>query len=58
MDVMKILFFLFWIKQKRQNKDVLANKGKVLGKQTILWLKWWRHGDVRNSTTDIGKNGI
>ena len=55
---MKILFFLFWIKQKRQNKDVLANKGKVLGKQTILWLKWWRHGDVGNSTTDIGKNGI
>ena len=26
----------FWIKQKRQDKDVLVSKGKVEGKQTIL----------------------
>ena len=30
-----VVFFLFWIKQKRQNKDVLASKVKVAGKQTL-----------------------
>ena len=25
-------FFLFWMKYKRQGKDVLASKGKVAGK--------------------------
>ena len=29
-------FFLFWIKQKKQNKDLLASKGKVAGKQITL----------------------
>ena len=51
---MKSFFFLFLIKQKRQNKDLLASLGKVAGKQTTLWLKW-RHSDVGNSSTDINK---
>ena len=50
---MKFLGFLYWIRQKRQNKDVLASKGKVMGKQTLL-LKW-HHSDVRNPSTDISK---
>ena len=28
------VFFWFWIKQERQNKDVLASKGNMAGKQT------------------------
>ena len=47
MEVMKFLFFLFWIKQKRQNKGVLISKGKVAGKKTTLWLRWC-HSDVGN----------
>ena len=31
-----LVIFLFWIKQKRQNKDVLVSKGKVTAKQTTL----------------------
>ena len=32
-----VLFFLFWVKQERQNKDILASNRKVAGKQ-ISWL--------------------
>ena len=28
-----VLFFLFWVKQERQNKDILASNRKVAGKQ-------------------------
>ena len=30
------VFYLFWIKQKRQNKEVIASKEKVTGKERIL----------------------
>ena len=30
------VFYLFWIKQKRQNKEVIAIKEKVTGKERIL----------------------
>ena len=48
------VLFLFWIKRKRQNKDVLDSRVKVAGKQKQLWLKWG-HSDVRNFLTDINK---
>ena len=28
-----VLFFLFWVKQERQNKDILTRNRKVAGKQ-------------------------
>ena len=39
-------------KAKDTNKDALVSKGKVAGKQGMLWLSW-HHGDIGNCSTDI-----
>ena len=49
-----LFLIFFWVKQKRQNKDVLASKRKAAGKPTTLWLKW-RRSDIINSSAEISK---
>ena len=49
---MNFLGFFVLDKAKDTNKDELVSKGKVPGKQTILWLSW-HHNDVSSSSNDI-----
>ena len=51
-DVMDFFRVFVLDKAKDTNKDALVSKGKVAGKQGMLWLSW-HHGDIGNCSTDI-----